>query len=148
MALIQTANLSHISEMVQLLKHLFNIEADFDFDATKHHQGIQHIIDDSRGEYLIATINNNVIGMCCAQWLYSSAEGGKSAWIEDMVVHPDYQQQGIGKQLLNGILDWCIEHDCVRAQLVYDMNNDKAIGYYQHQQWQQTELGVFKKPLK
>lgn len=142
---IQPADPSHLDEMVELLKQLFSIEADFHFDAAKHHQGMQHIIEDSRGLYLVALEQNRVIGMCCAQWLYSSAEGAKSAWIEDMVVLPSHQQQGIGKQLLNATLDWCQTQGCTRAQLVYDTENKHAIGYYQHQQWQQTQLGVFKK---
>ncbi|AZR81331.1 GNAT family N-acetyltransferase [Thiomicrospira sp. S5] len=141
---IRQASFQDIPEMVVLLKSLFALEADFDFDIDKQVKGIGFIIENKDCCYLVAESNNHVIGICSAQWVYSTSEGAKSAWIEDLIVHPTHQGKGIGKLLLNAILDWCEQQGCTRAQLVYDKDNTNAIAFYEKAGWQMTNLGVLK----
>lgn len=143
---IRDATLADLPAMVGLLEQLFTIEADFQFDAEKHQAAFKEIIKDTHCGCKVAENNQGkVIGMCTAQWVYSTATGNKSAWMEDLVVEEGYRGQKVGEQLLEHITQWCKTQGCGRLQLVYDLNNAPAIGFYQKHQFNKTQLGVFTK---
>jgi len=144
---IRQAQATDINQMSALLQTLFSIEADFIFDADLSQSALQKIIDDSERCALVASNGRKIIGMCSAQWVYSTASGKKSAWIEDVVLHPDFRGQGIGTKMMDELLVWCRDSGCNRAQLVYDLDNQPAIDFYQKQAFSSTRLGVFSKTL-
>ncbi len=78
--------------------------------------------------------------MVTAQLVISTAQGTPSAWIEDMVVDTAYRERGVGKQLLQKVLDWAKTKGATRAQLLVDITNTDALGYYDHLQWEPTQL--------
>ncbi|MFZ2537716.1 MAG: GNAT family N-acetyltransferase, partial [Oscillospiraceae bacterium] len=80
------------------------------------------------------------IGMVTAQLVISTAQGTASAWIEDMVIDAAYRKHGIGKQLLQNTLAWAKTKGATRAQLLVDITNTEALGYYEHLQWKSTQL--------
>lgn len=140
---IKQAELKHKKDLILLLETLFSIEADFDFNPLKHEAALDKIIQTPESICLIAEYNDQAIAMCTAQWVYSTATGKKSAWIEDVVVAPDFQRQGIGKLLLQELLKQCLSLGCNRVQLAYDTTNDGAIEFYEKQGFHKTQLGVF-----
>lgn len=144
---IRAAETADISDMVSLLQMLFSIEADFNFSASNASQGLKGIINDENRCALVACSNDKVIGMCTAQWVYSTATGGKSAWVEDVVIHPDFQKKGIGTNMMKKLQKWCVKNGCNRIQLVYDLDNHSAIDFYLNQDFLNTRLGVFTKSV-
>ena len=76
-AIIRKAEASDINQMVGLLKELFAIEKDFAFNETVQSQGLFMMLDDNKKRcIMIAALEKQVIGMCSAQLLVSTAEGG------------------------------------------------------------------------
>jgi len=73
--------------------------------------------------------------MCSAQLLVSTAEGRKSALIEDMVVAKPYQGKSTGKKLLKSIEKWAVNNGAKRIQLLADGNNINALNFYETQKW-------------
>ena len=145
---IRDGNLQDLPSMIALLEQLFSIEEDFIFDAKKHQTALNHIIKEPNcGCKVAENTQGEVIGMCTAQWVYSTATGNKSAWMEDLVVAQAQRQQQVGQQLLQHITQWAQQQGCGRIQLVYDLNNTPAINFYQKHRFNQTQLGVFSKPL-
>jgi len=142
------AKLCDINEMTSLLKLLFEIEADFEFDSKKHQQALSSIIKNKHcGAFVAVNNQQKVIGMCSVQWVISSATGKKSAWAEDMVVTPEYQGSGIGQALITAVEEWAVNQGCNRIQLVYDIHNQPAISFYKKQKFNSTQLSVFSKNL-
>lgn len=78
--------------------------------------------------------------MVSAQLVISTAQGAPSAWVEDMMIDDAYRGQGIGKQLLQNVLIWAKNKGATRAQLLVDIENIEALGYYQHLNWEATQL--------
>lgn len=78
--------------------------------------------------------------MASAQLVFSTAQGARSTWIEDMIVSQHYRGKGVGKRLLQSTLDWASEKGATRAQLLVDMENESAIGCYRHLVWETTQL--------
>lgn len=145
---IRDANLNDLLDMTALLKQLFDIEEDFEFDPKKHQMALRHIINDPHcGCKVAEKQNGKVIGMCTAQWVYSTATGNQSAWIEDLVVSESQRNQKVGQQLLKHITQWAQQQGCGRIQLVYDLNNRPAINFYQKHDFNKSQLGVFSKAI-
>ena len=136
------ANEADIPDLILLLSALFSIEKDFNPDANKQQKGLALVIQN----YVSATIqvarnaDGKVIGMVSAQLVISTAQGAASAWIEDMVIDADYRGNGVGKQLLSNALVWAKNKGATRAQLLVDVTNEDAIAYYQHLNWESTQL--------
>ena len=80
------------------------------------------------------------VGMVSAQLVVSTAQGATSAWVEDMVLDAAYRGHGIGKQLLQNALTWAKNKGATRAQLLVDVENIDAVSYYQHLNWEATQL--------
>ncbi len=131
-----------IADLVSLLATLFSIEKDFNPDNSKQEKGISLLIRSPNSSTIFVAKNTNgkIIGMVSAQLVISSAQGSPSAWVEDMIVEEAYRSQGIGKQLLQRGLDWAKAKGATRAQLLVDLSNTEALGYYEHLQWEPTQL--------
>lgn len=138
----EQATSADIGDLVSLLATLFSIEKDFNPDFSRQEKGLALLIESpNTGAICIAkNANGKVIGMVSAQLVISTAQGAASAWVEDMVVNEAYRGQGIGKQLLQKALDWAKTKGATRAQLLVDLSNTEALGYYQHLQWETTQL--------
>ncbi len=57
-----------------------------------------------------------------------------------MVIKEGYRGQGVGRALLDSLMAWAASKGATRAQLLVDMDNASAIGYYDHLGWQPTRL--------
>jgi GNAT superfamily N-acetyltransferase len=136
------ANEADIPALVGLLGILFGIEKDFSADTSKQKIGLELLLKNPQTATIQVAKNaaGKVIGMVSAQLVISTAQGAKSAWVEDMVINADYRGQGIGKQLLQNALQWAKNQGATRAQLLVDIENIEALGYYQHLNWQATQL--------
>ncbi len=146
---IRTAKPDDVPQLVALLKALFAIEADFDFDPDKQTQGLQLLLKSDRACILVAESSDdkNLRGMCSIQILISTAEGGAVGLLEDLVVAADFRNQGIGQKLLAEAVYWAERQGLKRLQLLADKNNLPALEFYKRQDWQSTQLVCLKRPL-
>lgn len=139
--LIQPASIDDLPQMVELLSELFSIEQDFCPDPARQEAALRLLLADTRSCVLVArNARGFAIAMVTAQLVISTAEGGLSVWIEDLVVHHDHRGQGVGKALLSAALDWAKCKGATRTQLLVDTNNDPAVSFYDHLKWQETHL--------
>lgn len=147
MITIRTARPSDIPQLVELLKALFTIEADFDFDADKQAYGLNLLLNSDKDCILVAELlnDNKVLGMCTVQTLISTAEGGPVGLLEDLVVAADFRHQGVGANLLAEAVGWADCHGLKRLQLLADKNNLPALKFYQKQGWESTQLVCLRK---
>lgn len=137
---IEAAKHADINVLAQLLQQLFAIEADFNYETVKVRRGLEYLLEDERGCLLVARSRGEVLGMCSAQLLISTAEGGYSAWVEDLVVDQDHRGNGIGRRLLSAISAWAHEQGATRLQLLADYDNRPALYFYRCNGWRATQL--------
>ena len=138
------ATLQDVSQLVSLLQVLFSIEQDFRPDPEKQERGLRKILARPENAVIMTARDDqgNVIGMVSAQLVVSTAEGAYSAWVEDMVIAEGWRSRGVGRRLLSSALDWARLRGATRAQLLVDLDNEPALGYYDHLGWQATRLGA------
>lgn len=141
---ITNATLADIPMLSQLLDDLFSIEQDFKPNTDRQMRGMSLLLQQpNRAVIKVARDSaGQIIGMVSAQLVISTAEGAPSAWVEDMVVQEDHRGQGVGRALLQNLMEWAIASGATRAQLLVDLDNEPALGYYQHLGWQATRLGA------
>jgi GNAT superfamily N-acetyltransferase len=146
---IRNAQFDDIDAMVALLRMLFSIESDFDVDQERQRRGVSLMLEGC-GKHRCVKVGDEggqVVGMCTAQILISTAEGGLVALIEDMIVKPGYQEKGIGRCLMAAIEDWAIKHGVTRLQLLADRNNSSASDFYDCIGWHPTQLVCWRREI-
>lgn len=143
--IIRSAEPRDVDGMVALLKSLFGIEADFDFDEAQQRAGLRLLLQSGSARVLVAEAAGRVVGMCSVQTVVSTAEGGLSGWVEDVVVAGDCQGRGIGRALLEQLEAWATGHGVTRLQLLADRNNAAALGFYERMGWDGTALVALRK---
>ena len=129
---IREATLADVPQLSNLLTLLFSQEADFTPDVERQTTGLSLIIGQPEiGRiYCATTKTGNIVGMVSILYTVSTAEGGRAAWLEDMVVHPELRGGGIGEQLLQTAIVKARAAGCRRITLLTDAVNDRAIRFY------------------
>jgi ribosomal protein S18 acetylase RimI-like enzyme len=139
-ALIRPARPADLEALVGLLRILFAIEADFDFDSARQRRGLAMLLAHDGAVVLVAEAEGKVVGMCSGQLTISTAEGGFALLVEDMVVAEAWQGRGLGRELLAALEQWATARKIGRLQLLSDRNNTAALEFYGKLGWQATEL--------
>ncbi len=138
---IRAAVPADLPALVRLLADLFAIEADFVPDANRQRIGLALLLADRRrAAVLVAEGAGGVVGMVTGQLVLSTAEGGLSALVEDMVVDAAARGRGVGRALLGAIEGWAAERGATRLQLLADRENAAALAFYDAAGWSPTRL--------
>jgi ribosomal protein S18 acetylase RimI-like enzyme len=146
--IIRKALNSDIPSMVDLLYQLFSIEEDFSFDAQKQQLGLELLLENEYSAcILVAECEKKVVAMLTAQVLISTAQGSKSALLEDMVVDKNHRRMGIGEKLMQEMETWAIKNNISRIQLAADRTNMPALKFYEKLNWQTTKMIYLRKFL-
>lgn len=68
-------------------------------------------------QYFVAEVDGRVMGFAGLCW-YKIPSKGLIAWVEEVVVDEAARGQGLGKELMNKLLELAKEKDCVRVRLI------------------------------
>src|SRR5260370_23450183 len=99
------ASLKERPQMVELLGMLSTDEAEVHPDAGKQKRALEAILaNPTIGKLFVAREGSRVVAMASLLYTVSTVEGGKAAWFEDLVVHPDERKRGIGEAPLMHIV--------------------------------------------
>jgi GNAT superfamily N-acetyltransferase len=131
-----------LPQLVELLGQLFEQEAEFTPDAAKQETALKLLFaNPSYGRLYVAKDGPKVVAMASLLYTVSTAEGGKAALFEDLVVRPDYRKQGIGAKLLEFVIAQARAEGLLRITLLTDMQNEQAQVLYRR-------LGFVGSPMK
>ena len=131
-----------LPQLVALLGQLFAQEAEFTPDVAKQETALKMILADPRaGKLFVARDGPRVVAMASLLFTVSTAEGGKAALFEDLVVHPDFRKQGIGAKLLEFVIAQARAEGVLRLTLLTDIQNESAQVLYR-------KLGFVGSPMK
>jgi ribosomal protein S18 acetylase RimI-like enzyme len=143
---VRPARAADLDAMAALIAIIFAVEADFVADAAKQRQGLAMFLEQPAGRcLLVAEIQEKVAGMCSAQLLISTAEGGWKAVVEDVVVAREFQGQGVGRKMLTALEEWAASQGVRRLDLLADRDNQRGLGFYSRTGWKKTNLIALQK---
>jgi ribosomal protein S18 acetylase RimI-like enzyme len=127
----ETATQKDLPRLVELLGILFESEAEFSADAGKQSNALQALLSDPvKGRIFVARDGREVVAMASLLYTISTAEGGKAALFEDLVVAPDHRKRGIGEALLKHVIAHARAEGVLRITLLTDMQNERAQAMY------------------
>lgn len=133
MLIVEEAKSSDIEDLVDLLILLFSQEAEFVPERDLQRAGLRSIIEDaSIGTIFVLKKKGVIIGMVSLLWSVSTALGGKVAFLEDMIVRPEYRGQKKGTVLIEYAIAYAKKHACKRITLLTDNDNFAAHHFYKH----------------
>jgi GNAT superfamily N-acetyltransferase len=144
---LRAATAGDIPAMTALLAQLFAIEADFAIDPAAQTRGLELLLARSDAAVLVATTGGGVAGMCTVQLSVSTARGGLSAGVEDVVVDAAHRGRGLGAALMAAAEAWARERGALRIALLADETNAPALDFYDHLGFARTRLVWLAKPL-
>ena len=138
----EPASAKDLPQLVELLGHLFEQEAEFTPNAAKQEAALKMILADPKvGKLYVGKEGGKVVAMASLLFTVSTAEGGKAALFEDLVVSPDHRKQGIGAKLLEYVIGQARAEGVLRLTLLTDMQNEQAQVLYR-------KLGFVGSPMK
>ena len=138
----ETATQKDLPRLVELLGILFESEAEFTPNAEKQRVALQAIIaDPALGKVYVAREGREAVAMCSLLYTISTAEGGKAALFEDLVVAPEHRKRGIAASLLKYVIEQARVDGVLRLTLLTDMQNERAQALYRR-------LGFTGSPMK
>ena len=142
MPTLGSAARSDIPRLVELLGELFSHEREFSPDPDKQREALEAILADrSRGRIFVAREGSEVVGMASLLYTVSTAEGGKAALFEDLIIDPKHRRKGIGSKLVNYVIQQARAEGVLRITLLTDLENDTALGLYR-------KLGFVDSPMQ
>ncbi|MCL1859143.1 MAG: GNAT family N-acetyltransferase [Oscillospiraceae bacterium] len=80
---------------------------------------------------IVHKINDKTVGISCTCIYGHTYEKGSAVWVRMLAVMPEYQNQGIGRNLLSQTLQYGVEHGAKRAFLHVDLENKNAVKLYE-----------------
>jgi GNAT superfamily N-acetyltransferase len=141
------AELRDVPRLVALIGELFAIETEFTADPARQEKGVRALLASPSAHVLAAEADNEIVGMCTVQLTVSTAEGGPSGLIEDVVVDRAWRGKGVGRALLDEAEAWVRAQGASRVQLLADQRNGPALDFYAGRGWTLTPMVCLNKKL-
>jgi ribosomal protein S18 acetylase RimI-like enzyme len=130
-ALCDSAGPGDLPQLVELLALLFAQEADFTPHEVRQRRALEMILADaSLGRIYVAREGERVVAMASLLYTVSTAEGGRAALFEDLVVRPEHRGRGFGTALLAHVIEQARADGVLRLTLLTDGDNERAQALY------------------
>jgi GNAT superfamily N-acetyltransferase len=145
---IRPARRVDLDAMQSLLRELFSIETEFPCDPAKQRRGLVLLLKARTARAWVATRGRDVVGMVTVQLVVSTAEGGPSGLLEDLVVCEEHRNAGIGTLLLEAAVQWTRAQGATRVQLLADRRNAPAFRFYFRHGWEPTHMVTLRRMVQ
>jgi GNAT superfamily N-acetyltransferase len=145
---IDFATAADLPHLADLLAELFTLESDFQPERDKQLRGLRAILDDPNiGRLFVLRLDGKVAGMANALITVSTAEGGRALLLEDVIVRSEHRGGGLGRQLIEHVLDWARGQDMTRVTLLADRDNHAALDFYRKLGFENSNMMVLRKKM-
>lgn len=94
-------------------------------------QIVSRVLSDERyGFFLVARMDDGVIGVAYVATILSVEHGGPVGWLEELYVTPEHREQGVGSALLGGLMEQAREMGLAAIDLEVDAGHRRAESLY------------------
>ena len=145
---IDFATSNDLPQLADLLAELFTLESDFKPERDKQLRGLRTILDEPElGKLFVLRVDGKVAGMANALITISTAEGERALLLEDVIVQREYRGGGLGRRLIEHVLEWAKRRGMVRVTLLTDRNNQAALDFYSKLGFEHSHMTVLRKKI-
>jgi len=140
-ARIEPATLEDIPQLVELLMDLFEEEADFEPDRATQERGLRLILENpNRGRIFVIRNGHKILGMVNVLFTISTAAGGMAIHLEDLILLPEYRNQGYGSKLLKHVIEFARKKKFVRITLLTDKMSGESQRFFKKHGFSHSEM--------
>jgi GNAT superfamily N-acetyltransferase len=145
---INFATAEDLPQLADLLAGLFTLESDFKPERDKQLRGLRAILDDPAiGRLFVLRVGGKVAGMANALITVSTAEGARVLLLEDVIVRREHRGSGLGRQLVEHVLQWARGQGMTRVTLLADRDNHAALDFYRRLGFGNSNMTVLRKKM-
>lgn len=114
---IRNGKSKDIPEITKLLEELGRMQHKGRVEKAKFEKIIHQYLSNSDKQILLAEDDSKIVGMVSIVFLPRLNQSGSELWIPDLVVSKDYQNKGIGMQLIKTCAKIAKKKNCFRIRL-------------------------------
>jgi aminoglycoside 6'-N-acetyltransferase I len=100
------------------------------FDDPIVPQALQEFLDSPRHHLAVATDEGMVVGFASAVQYVHPDKPRPELWVNEVGVSPAYQNRGVGKALMQALLEVARDAGCSEAWVLTERNNQPAMRLY------------------
>ena len=141
---IRKASKNDIPIVLGLLYELGRPKPEKDNDAEIFEDQAKGYVSDSDKQILIAEHDGNVAGLVSIMFLSRLNQKNYEMYIPELIVTEDYQNQGIGKKLINSCIKLAKEKKCHRIRLESGNQRKESHQFYKNLGFKQSSLSFTK----
>lgn len=142
---IRKASKNDIPEILGLLYELGRPRPKKDADVDTFRKIVKKYLSDSDKLILIATHNDiEIVGMVSVIFLLRLNQINYEMYIPELIVTKDYQNKGIGENLINSCIKLAEEKKCHRIRLESGNQRKEAHQFYKNLGFEQSSLSFTK----
>lgn len=122
--------LNIVIEIIQHSPHMLTTPEEFNLTSQQEEDVIKRHLDHPDKVIIVPRIDGKIVGMM--DFSAGTRKRNRHQGEFGMSVHPDYQNQGIGRMMLECLIDWVASHPNLEIiRLKVHSRNSKAINLYQ-----------------
>lgn len=141
---IRKASKNDIPIVLGLLYELGRPKPEKDNDVEIFEDQAKGYVSDSDKRILIAEHDGNVAGLVSIMFLSRLNQKNHEMYIPELIVAEDYQNQGIGKKLINSCIKLAKEKKCHRIRLESGNQRKESHQFYKNLGFEQSSLSFTK----
>ena len=135
-----------LPDLVALLGGLFARERDFTPNPEKQMRAPRLILaHPEQGRLFVLRDRDRAVGMANALFTISTAEGGPVVLLEDVILSDRYRNWGLGRRLVEHVMDWAREEGFLRVTLLTDGDNHGARRFYERLGFGSSDMVVYRR---
>ena len=100
------------------------------FDDPIVPQGVQHFLDSPHHHLAVAIDQGMVVGFASAVQYVHPDKPRPELWVNEVGVSPSHQNRGLGKALMQALLEVARDAGCSEAWVLTERNNQPAMKLY------------------
>jgi len=142
---VRTASDNDLAIILGLLYELGRPKPQKDSDVHNFRKLVTKYVKDSDKTILVADLDNmKIVGMVSIVFLSRLNQNTLEMYIPELVVLEKYQNQGIGKKLINSCIALAKEKKCHRIRLESGNQRKESHHFYKHLGFEQSALSFTK----
>jgi GNAT superfamily N-acetyltransferase len=129
--MIRQALPTDLGNLLDLLENQFS-ENQIPFEAEAQIAALSHFLAHQElGLVLIVLEEGLAVGFAVIILSWTLEHGGKSAWLDELYVLPEYRNEGLGSKLMEGVLEAVRNLGCLAVDLEVDQDHSRSERLYQ-----------------
>lgn len=115
-------------------------EHDLFLEGARLQAAIERLIsEEGLGFILTAKEGGKLVGCAVVSFAWTLEHGGRSAWLDELYILPEFRGLGFGAQLLDQVLAHAAAGGCQAVDLEVDREHQRAENLYQRKGFQKLQ---------